>query len=223
MTGLHRAAASLLILLLFCVPAHSAELGASAHVGAVGGVGGDLFLEVADFAEGLPLNLRLGLEYQGRDAGDPMAARRIFINDNTNGTPDSSARAWGARLDLMWPLDMLPVSNLLLYGGPRYASFTGTFDYIGGNENFDVVSSHWGWGMGVEGRYPMGPTTSFVLGGGFDWYLGSELDGHDTIYSPDLDPVNGRADYTYDDADEAIGQPGLEWRLVLGLQMTLAR
>ena len=212
---------SFFLSVLFVCPAASAEVSFGAHAGAVGGLGADLYLEVAEFAEGLPLDLRVGLEFQGRDAGDPMAARRIFINNNTNGTPESSARAWGGRLDLLWPLDLL--SNVTAFAGPRWISFSSSFDYIGGNENFDVVSQHWGWGLGLEGRFPMSAATSFVLGGGFDWYLGAELDGHDTIYSPDLDPVNGREDYTYDDADEAIHQPGFEWRLQLGVQRAFGR
>lgn len=210
------------IILLLATSARASDVFVGAQAGAVGGIGGDVYLEVADFAQGLPLDLRVGIEYQGRDAGDPLAARRVFINDNTNGTPESSASAWGGRLDLLWTFDALS-ENLVLFGGPRWASFTSTFDYIGGNENFDVVSTHWGWGVGLEGRYPMSASTSFVLGGGADWYLGSELDGHDTIYSPDLDPVNGRNDYTYDDADEAIHQPSLEWRLQLGVQYRLGR
>ena len=207
------------VVLISVRPAVAAEVHTGAQFGAVGGLGGDLYLEVADFAQDLPVDLRIGFEYQARDAGDPMAARRVFINNNTNGTPESSASAWGARLDLVWPLDIVP--NVYAFGGPRWASFTSSFEYIGGDENFDVVSSHWGWGGGLEGRYPISPSASFVLGGGLDWFLGSELDGHDTIYSPDLDPVNGREDYEYSDADDAVNQPRFEWRLLLGFQYRL--
>lgn len=213
--------ALLLSLLLFASSASAAEFLAGAQFGTVGGLGGDVYFEVADFADGLPVDLRIGAEYQGRDAGDPMAARRVFINNNTNGTPNGDASAWGARLDLVYPLEILP--NVVAFGGPRWTSFTSSFEYIGGNENFDVVSNHWGWGAGLEGRYPISASANFVLGGGVDWYLGSELDGHDTIYSPDLDPVNGREDYTYDDANDAVNQPSLEWRLQLGFQYALGR
>lgn len=202
-------------------PTEAAELSGAVQVGAVGGIGGDVYLELADFAQGLPVDLRVGLEWQTRDAGDPMGARRIFINDNTNGTPESSARAWGARIDLVAPLRW--GSNVVVFGGPRWVSFTGAFDYIGGNENFEVVSEQWGWGIGLEGRYAVSPSTDFVLGGGVDWYLDAALDGHDTIYSPNLDPVNGRADYDYDDADDVIAQPGLDWRLLLGVQRVFGR
>jgi len=34
------------------------------------------------------------------NAGDPYAARQIFINDNTNGSPEDSASPWGAGLGL---------------------------------------------------------------------------------------------------------------------------
>ena len=53
--------------------------------------------------------------------------------------------------------------------------------------------------------------------------LPSRLTGHDTSYSPDGDDVNPRKDYTYSDADRAVGQP--TWRPValVGLLYRLGR
>lgn len=36
------------------------------------------------------------------------------------------------------------------------------------------------------------------------------VDGHDTSYSPEAEDANPKKDYTYSDADEAIGQPKLD-------------
>ena len=36
------------------------------------------------------------------------------------------------------------LSHAYVFAGPRYGSFTGNFKFIGGNEDFDVTSSHWG-------------------------------------------------------------------------------
>jgi len=210
-------------LLLFCpvAPADAAEFSAGLLLGHGLGTGGDFSLEAARFAEGLPFSLRLGLGYSLLDPGDAVAARHIFINDNTNGTPEDEGHAYDWRLDLLRELGWGPLAGTRLFGGPRYASFTGTFSYIGGNEEFDVTSDQWGLGAGLERRWAMGSRWGFVMAGGLDYYLSSHIHGHDTTYSPDGEDVNGREGYDYDTADEAINQPELEWRLGLGLNLSL--
>jgi hypothetical protein len=214
---------SICAVLVFCtaVPAAAAEFAAGLRFGHSIGVGGDFSLEAARFAEGLPFSLRLGLGYGVLDPGDALAARHVFINDNENGTPESEGHAYDWRLDLLRELDWGPLAGARLFGGPRYASFTGTFTYIGGNEEFDVTSEHWGLGAGLERRWAMGSRWSFVMAGGLDFYLSSPIHGHDTTYDPDGEHVNPREDYSFDDADEAINQPELEWRLGLGLNLRL--
>jgi hypothetical protein len=95
--------------------------------------------------------------------------------------------------------------------------FTGNFNYIGGNENFDVTSDQWGWGLGFKSYFPMTRKLELALTTGVDYYLSSELIGHDTKYSPDGEDVNPREDYKFKDADDAINQPKLKLRLLLGL------
>jgi hypothetical protein len=51
-----------------------------------------------------------------------------------------------------------------------------------------------------------------------EYYFSSRLRGHDTSYSPDGENVNPREEYTYNDANEAINRPGIEFRLMIGLQ-----
>lgn len=53
--------------------------------------------------------------------------------------------------------------------------------------------------------------------GGLDYFIASTLTGHDTSYGPDGDGVNERDGCTWDDANEAINQPGLEPRLLAGV------
>lgn len=101
-----------------------------------------------------------------------------------------------------------------IFGGPRYARFLGNCHFVGGNEDFDVVGPPVGWGVGVENRFPVGQSLHFVLTGGLDYYPSATLAGHDTAYRPSNENVNPREDYT--DADAAIAQPKLEFRLMLG-------
>jgi len=43
------------------------------------------------------------------------------------------------------------------------------------------------------------------------------MHGHDTTYYSDGETVNGREDYTYDDADEAINQPKVVPNISIGI------
>lgn len=162
-----------------------------------------------DFAQGFPLQLRLRLGRSWVEPGDPGEARRIFINDATNGTPKESGRTWDVGVDGVLPLGL----RSGIFGGVRYSSFTANFKYVGGNEDFDVTSSHWGLALGLEASYPMGPRTTLLVQGGGEYFFSSRLTGHDTSYSPDGDHVNPRRDYTFSDADDAVEQP--TWRPIL--------
>ncbi len=170
----------------------------------------------ANFAKGFPLRARLGLAYVATEPGDALAARRIFINDATNGIPEESGRTWEAKLDLQYPVALFSLERAFLYGGVRYARFTGNFKFVGGNEDFDVTSNHWGLGAGLESYFTVNPRFDMVLTAGLDYFFSSSLSGHDTSYSPEGEDQNPRNDYTYSDADAAIGQPKLDPVLMLG-------
>jgi hypothetical protein len=205
------------ILILISATVHAATYSTGVQIGYVGAPGVQANFQVSEFAQGLPLDLSLGLEFAAREAGSPTDARRIFINDATNGVPQESGQVWNFRLDMAYRLPFQSHSRLYLYGGPRYGSFTSNFKFIGGNEDFDVTSQQWGWGLGLEGLFAISPRMDFLLGGGFDQYFEGELKGHDTAYDPGGESVNGRADYTYEDADAAINQPKFTGRLLLGI------
>jgi len=171
---------------------------------------------VSNFAQGFPMNLRVSLGYAFVQPGNATDARHIFINNNTNGTPEDNGRILDFRMDLMYPIKVLSLKQAYIVGGPRYAKFKGNFKFIGGNEDFDVTSDQWGIGSGIESYFPMSERVNFVLSAGLDYFFESKLVGHDTSYSPDGETVNQREDYTYDDADNAIDQPKLELSFMLG-------
>ncbi|MBM4130729.1 hypothetical protein FJ250_06840 [bacterium] len=196
---------------------------AAVEMGATTGFGARADFTLHDITRDLPLSLRLGLGYAGRDAGDPLAARRVFINNNTNGTPDESGHSWQLRLDLVRPVGRLGLAPVNLGVGVRKAYFTGTFDYIGGNENFDVTCRPWGLGFAMDTAFAVGRSTWLTFAAGLDRYFGATLEGHDTAYSPDGTAINAQDDYAWADADEAINQPRWELTAVMGLRWRLGR
>ena len=95
--------------------------------------------------------------------------------------------------------------------------FTGNFKYVGGNEDFDVKSSQWGWGIGLEKQYYVGERFLLNMNVGVDSYRLQTINGHDTSYSKDGEDVNPREEYTFDDANKAVNQPGIEFLFLLGV------
>ena len=176
---------------------------------------------IADFTYDVPLAIKFGMSYNFRDAGDPWAARKIFINDNTDGDPQKSGHSFDFRLDFAYPINIFPVRKTYLYAGPRLSFYTATFEFVGGNEFFDIQSTQFGLGTGLETHLGISQNLSFLISGAFDYFFDSEIGGHDTFYNPDGTDISGRLDYTYDDADEAIDQPNYVIRLMVGLCFSL--
>lgn len=176
---------------------------------------------IADFTYDVPLAIKFGVSYNVRDAGDPWAARKIFINDNTDGDPEKSGHSFDFRLDFAYPVNWLPVRKTYLFVGPRLSFYTATFEFVGGNEFFDIQTTQFGLGTGLETHLGISSNLSFVASGAFDYFFSSEIGGHDTFYNPDGTDISGRLDYTYDDADEAINQPQYELRIMVGLSFGL--
>ena len=176
---------------------------------------------IADFTYDLPLAIKFGISYNINNAGDPLAARKIFINDNTNGDPTKSGHSFNLRLDFAYPVNLFPVRRTYLYAGPRLSFYTATFEFVGGNEFFDIQTTQFGLGAGLEAHLGISQNLSFIISGGLDYFFDSEIGGHDTFYNPDGTDISGRLDYTYDDADQAIGQPDLVVRLMFGLSFGL--
>lgn len=168
-----------------------------------------------------PLHARFGVRYASVNAGDAALARHVFINDNTNGTPQQSGHTMGLKFDLLYPVRLFASTQTHAFAGFRYTRFTGDYRYVGGNEDFEIVSHHWGFGGGLETAYPVSRRVAMTLTAGLDYFLPSRLYGHDTAYSPDGTTENPKAGYTYADADRAVGQPKLAPIMMVGLQLGL--
>jgi hypothetical protein len=176
---------------------------------------------VSGFTPSFPVTARLGIGYTSLDAGEPWDARSVFINDATNGVPQEKGHIWSFDLDVLFLVSVLSLPRSYLYGGVRHARFTGNFKFVGGNEDFDVTSSHWGLGAGLDTYFWVSRSFDLVLSAGLDYFFSSRLTGHDTSHSPDESNVNARNDYTYTDADTAVGRPKLEPLLMLGMRYNL--
>ena len=205
----------------FRIPPSGPNVSMGLTMGSNGGFEAAFDWLFSDLAPGLPLDLRVGVGYASVNPGDPVAARHIFINDATNGVPQRSGRKWDYSLDVVLPLKGFLSSGTYIYAGPRYSRFTANFKYVGGNEDFDVRSNQWGFGVGLGSQFVISPRFALVIASGVDYLSMAELDGHDTSYSPNGETGNERDDYTFADADEAIDQPKVELRLMLGLRYNL--
>ena len=53
------------------------------------------------------MHLCLGIGYTTLDPGNASDARRIFINNATNGVPKKKGKAFDYRLDFMWETNVL--------------------------------------------------------------------------------------------------------------------
>jgi hypothetical protein len=208
---------SVLLSMMLFAALHAAEYTGSFLIGYNGGTGLELDGRVGQFAEGFPLELKLALAYTGMNPGNAADARRIFINNATNGDPEKSGHRWEMRFDFLYRVSWLKIEYAYLHFGPRYSMFTGNFKFIGGNEDFDITSNQWGLGTGLTTYFPMGKKFYFALTAGGDYYFAGDLTGHDTTYRSDGEHVNPREDYGYEDADDAINQPKFELRLMMGV------
>ena len=203
--------------ILLASPASSVEWAGSAVVGYNGGPGGTAALSASHLVETFPIAARLGMGYTAVEPGSPTDARRVFINNATNGTPEEQGWRWDYRFDLTYPLSIGAMQGFFVYGGARYSRHTSDFSYIGGNEAFDVTVDQWGWGLGLDKSLRMSANTDFVFTTGVDYYLAGKIEGHDTSYQQSGEDVNPREDFVYADADAAINQPAFAFRFMLGI------
>jgi len=181
-----------------------------------GGFGFQANGTISNFAKGFPLAARFGVGYTLVDPGQPADARKIFINNATNGIPEESGWFWDLRMDLLYNIKLFSLNKSFLYAGVRYSMFTANFKFIGGNEFFDITSNQWGLGGGLESYFALGSNFDLVITAGVDYYFSGTITGHDTSYSPDDESINPREDYTYEDADNSVNQPKVLPRVMVG-------
>ncbi|MBK7256740.1 MAG: hypothetical protein IPI01_02740 [Ignavibacteriae bacterium] len=121
----------------------------------------------------------------------------------------------------MFPVRWLGLQNAQFYLGVRRSLFTGEFIYVGGNEDFEIISNQWGVGTGLRSTFPMGRIMGLTLSAGLDYYPNAVLTGHDTSYGPDGDNVNDREGFTFREADSAVNQPKIQPMFMVGLSFRL--
>ena len=207
----------LLGFLLMVAEAGATDFSSGIMFGYSGGTSFQLDGMVGNFAEGFPMKMQFGIVYSRLNPGNSLDARRVFINDNTNGDPEKTGSKWDFRLDFLYQVHWLSLKELYILGGPRYSRFNAHYDFVGGNEVFDIGTNQWGWGLGVRTDFPITRKIDFVVSTGADYYLNNKISGHDTSYSPDGENTRARNDYDYDDADDAINQPKFQLRLLIGV------
>ncbi len=207
-------------LALQAAPARAADL----SVGVAGGWQGGGVLRLGASAtnvwRGVPLSFELGVGHAFIDPGDPAAARRVFINENTDGTPEESGGVWDFRADAVWRLKLWGMKDLGAVLGVRYSRYAGRFKYVGGNEDFTISSNAWGVGLGARAAWPVGKRLSVTAALGLDWFPRQKLYGHDASYTSN-NVNNGREDFTWSDADAAVNQPWLLPSLLVGMSWSL--
>lgn len=207
----------------FAPGSRAASCEGSLAFGANAGTAALASLTVSGISESSPIRLRSSIGFSSRDPGKAREARHVFINDATGGTPEKNGTIWTLGLDLLFPLGPKSGHALEFYAGPRFAMFDGHFRYVGDNEEFDITSHHWAVGTGLQSTTRLGERFSLGLGAGAEYFFPSSLHGHDATYSPDDENVNSREDYKWADADQAVDQPTLEFRLLAGVSCRLGR
>lgn len=196
---------------------HSRFFTGEIFVGYYAGVGIHAAGTISNLAQGLPIELRLGLGYSWVGTGDAERARRVFIDQNTNGSARSRGKMWDGRLDLLIPVKFFGLERSRLFGGLRRNHYTAYFEYIGGNETFDVNCNQWGTGGGIETTIPVSRHLDMLVTAGADYYFRGTLSGHDTYYRPNGDDLHAKEDFTYRDADATIAQPNFNSRVMFGV------
>jgi hypothetical protein len=181
-----------------------------------------------NFPKDFPLELRFGIGLSLLNPGNAADARRIFVNNATNGVPEKNGRSFDFRLDAMFPKSFFGNNHSYFVIGPRFSTFRGHFDYVDGNEVFDVTSTQWGIGAEIENYFKITDKLTLFLSYGLDFYIPGTLTGHDTSYSPDNDNVNPEENnqndnnpFTYKDANRAINQPEFMPRFMIGVNFNL--
>ena len=222
------ARATILCTALLALPASAADIrwdvlvGTSAPKFIHPGLGARGEVLAYDVFQHVPLGFSFGLGYTRVDPGNAAFARKVFVNQADNGTPEKSGYFLDFKLDAIWFLKVKGYQRVGIFAGLRHDMFRGDFRFVGGDEDFEVSADDWGLGIGARGEMRLSGRISLVGSVGLDFYPVSTLYGHDATYSSSGGSTNARQDnngYTYGwkDAANAINQPRLMPTLMIGL------
>jgi hypothetical protein len=82
-------------------------------------------LTVYNFPGEFPFELRFGMGYTFLNPGNAADARRIFINNATNGEPEKKGGSFDVRLDFLRPRQVFGIGHSFIVFGPRFSTFKG--------------------------------------------------------------------------------------------------
>ena len=222
-SGAGRFMVVLFTVVLLAASADAANYSVGLSSGYKTGVAVRLNSVLLDVARGFPLGVGVAVGYSWLEPGRAEEARQIFINDATNGTPEKGGGAWELRLDFLYRVRLLGWERTYILAGIRRSMFTANFKFVGGNEDFNVSSNQWGWGLGARGLFSINDKVDLSVEMGFDHYFPADLYGHDTTYSPGGEDINPRQTFTYKDADRAINQPKFQPIFLIGIGYSFGR
>lgn len=74
--------------------------------------------------------------------------------------------------------------------------FITNFNFVDGNENFDITCDQFGLCGETETQFLLVPNLYLALSGGAGYFFQIYLKGYDNVYSPDSDDVNLGQDFT---------------------------
>lgn len=179
-----------------------------------------------DIFEKVPLGFELGLGYSWTPTGNGTLARMVFINQDTGGDDDeqSSGGVLDLTVNVTYPLmgTYGPI-KFYAFGGPRVERYDVRWEYVGGDEDFDITSWVYGLGGGLRAVMPLSKRFNAMLQLGLDYFPRSSIYGHDATYYPNNSNINARDNgagytYTYQDAEDATTVPHIRPRVMLGIQ-----
>lgn len=214
---------SLALLLILAGLLEAQELRQGIALGYQDDISALMTLDVERVNPEIPISFGImaGYGYQF-DSGNAEAARQIFINDNTGGTISKYGSSVFLGADFRYALSADKNARFRLFAGPRGVFYQAHYTFIGGNESFAISSNQAGGAGGVQVIIAVTQTVDISLSAGISYFLPATLQGHGTyLYSPDGVDDNPRNDYTWDDADAAVNQPGFSVPLLFGVRWKL--
>jgi hypothetical protein len=201
----------------------SQELRQGISLGYQEDIAGVMTLDVEKINGNIPFSFGIfaGFSYQF-DSGNAEAARKIFINDNAGGTIEKFGTSIFLGADFRYALSTPGDMDLRIFAGPRGVFYQAHYAFLGDNEDFDVRSNQGGVGGGLQAIIPVNGRFDFNLSAGVAYYFPATLQGHgEFLYNPDSVDDNPRNDYTWEDADGAVNQPGLSIPVFFGIRWKL--
>jgi hypothetical protein len=200
------------------------EIWVGLGTGYMNGIGGEVQVSLLKLSPAFPIGIHFSAGYYHQeDPGVAVDARKIFINDTTTGNDNIIEYGYNVSFLLEFSYPILKKNNLHLLGyvGASHVRHLANFDYVGGNEKFDVTTNPWGLSGGVRLGFFLTPTVLLSINGGVEFLFLDTISAHGNFYNPDGEDDNPRNDYTYDDADAAIYQPFVSPKIKIELLFKL--